>query len=112
MVLKLARGEENFLNNIKADNGLRKIVRAARAQIIYSQSDPRSQEERQRESKEARRRVFDYGLYANYGRSNEEAADELAQVMNYVHGIFVPRNEPFRATILYRNDRGKYVSRE
>ena len=100
------------LRGVNANKELREVVSAARANIIYSQSDPRSKQDRLEESEKARNRAFAYGLHGRYGQSNKEAADQLAQVMKYVNGRFVPGNEPFRATVLYQDERGEYISRE
>lgn len=112
LVLRFAEGEENFLDQIGADEDLRSTVAADSRRILYSQSDPRSQSDRLRESEALRNEAFGYGLHAKYGATNREAADQLAQVMKYVNGAFVPGNEPFRATVLYKDERGEYVARE
>ena len=112
LVLRFAKGEGNFLSAIKAKRDLRAVVKDARAQIIYSQSDPRSRQDRLRESKEASGRAFGYGLHARYGQSNKEAADQLVEVMRYVNGRFVPGTDPFKAAVLYKDESDRYVSRE
>jgi hypothetical protein len=111
-VLRFARGEQNFLALIDADEDLRRAVMANRTNIIYSKDDPRGEQARIKEIGEAEGREFGYGLHARYGSSNGEAADQLAQVMNFVNGRFVPGKEPFRGAILYKDEDGGYVSRE
>lgn len=112
LVLRFAKGEGNFLSAIKAKRDLRAVVSDARAQIIYSQKDPRSLQNRLRESQEARSKEFGYGLHGCYGSTNAEAADQLVEVMRYVNGRFIPGSDPFRAAVLYKDESGRYVSRE
>ena len=112
LTLRFAKGEENFLKEVNADRGLRAAVRAARNHVIYSSSDPRNHQERLKEAEKARNIPFGYGLHARYDQSNEEAADKLTEVMNYVNGCFIPGKDPFRAVILYKDNQGRYISRE
>ena len=109
LVLRLARGEENFLNGINASEDFREIVVDKGAQLFYLEGDPKSMEERLEESVRVGNKPFDYGLHAVYGDSNVDAANQLVQVMRYVHRI--SGKELFRSTILYQNDDGEYVSR-
>jgi len=111
LTLIFAKGEEQFLEGVGASKGLRDAVAASRTRVIFSSDDPRSKQERNRVSEGLETKEFDYGLRIVYGQNNTEAADQLARVMGYVNGRFIERDDPFRAAVVYQNDRGEYVPR-